>query len=307
MKKISYLAAISALALASSPVLAQTNDNTTATEPNRAQDRLNAILGTLFGNRAGSTESLDAQWSAGRMPLAAQRGQFESRIDTDVRSGALDTRTGNQLKSDYYALVQLEARYGADGRFTTSERSALTDRYGALTQILADRGYGDDGDQSNYDDDRTTSVAEGRLEFNRRVDASVAARRLTRVQGTRLKRDYATLVRVESGYLRDTMLSSREREDLDARLDALDERVGDVGYGGGGISMTPSARLAAIASALPSSGLNASAQAQLRVEHGDLTRLADAYAQRTPSADDRAYLDRRLVDLEARARVRIRR
>lgn len=304
MKKIRYLAAISALALASSPVFAQSSDTSTATQPSRAQDRLNAILGTLFGSRTGSTESIEAQWSAGRTPLAAQRAQFETRIDADVRSGALDTRTGTQIKSDYYALVQLEARYGADGRFTTAERTELADRYGALTQVLADRGYGDN--DGGYADDRTSSVAEGRLEFNRRVDASVAARRLTRVQGTRLKREYATLITVESGYLRDGMLSSREREDLDARLDALDERVGDTAYGGG-ISRTPATRLAAIASALPSSGLSASAQAQLRVEHGDLTRLADAYAQRSPSADDRAYLDRRLTDLEMRARVRIRR
>ncbi|WP_157973368.1 hypothetical protein, partial [Blastomonas sp. UPD001] len=64
------------------------------------------------------------------------------------------------------------------------------------------------------------------------------------------------------------------------------------------------ARLDAIARALPASGLSASAQAQLRVEHEDLTRLEAAYARLTPSADERAYLDRRLGDLETRARVR---
>jgi hypothetical protein len=109
---------------------------------------------------------------------------------------------------------------------------------------------------------------------------------------------------VEAGYLRDGVLSSREREDLDERLDALDVRVGDVAYQGGTTVVTPRARLDAIARALPSSGLSSSAQAQLRVEHEDLSRLELAYARISATADDRAYLDRRLTELEARARVR---
>jgi hypothetical protein len=52
------------------------------------------------------------------------------------------------------------------------------------------------------------------------------------------------------------------------------------------------------------SGLSAAAQAQVRVEAGDLIRLDAAYARTTPSSDDRNYLERRIVDLETRARVR---
>ena len=55
---------------------------------------------------------------------------------------------------------------------------------------------------------------------------------------------------------------------------------------------------------MTASGLSATAQTQLRVELGDVTRLEAAYARTSPSADDRAYLERRIVDLETRVRIR---
>jgi hypothetical protein len=42
----------------------------------------------------------------------------------------------------------------------------------------------------------------------------------------------------------------------------------------------------------------------LRVEQEDLSRLAAAYERLTPSADERAYLERRVSELETRAKVR---
>ncbi|WP_017671860.1 hypothetical protein [Blastomonas sp. AAP53] len=299
MKSFYTATAAAALLLSGTSAFAQTD--TSNQQPTRQQDRLNSIFGALFGDRTGSTQSIEAQWSIGRTPLATQRAQFEQRIDTDVRSGAIDQRTAARLKSDYYDLVQLEARYGADRRFTTQERQDLTDRYGRLTQIVSDGGYGDDGQN-----DIGISVADGQGEFNQRVDASVTARRITRVAGARLKTDYAALVRTEATYLRDGRVTEQERDDLYTRLEALDARVGDMASTGAGTTpaMTSRARLDAIARALPASGLSASAQAQLRVEHEDLTRLEAAYARLNASADDRAYLERRLRDLETRARVR---
>lgn len=295
IKTASALAA-GALALSAGAALAQTPYGSTQQQPSQQQERIGAILGALFGDRLGVSTSIDAQWAAGRTPLAAQRAQFESRIDADVRAGTLTSAAGQRVKADYEALVQLEAHYGADRRFTTQERTELNDRYGALTQVLAEGGYADAGGSA--------AVADGRAEFDARVDAAVRARRLSRTEGSRLKADYQALVQAEAGYLRDGSISARERQDLDARLDALDARVGDVGYGGGSTVLDPRARLDAIARALPSSGLSASAQAQLRVEHEDLRRLEAAYARLNASADDRAYLERRIADLETRARVR---
>ncbi|MDM7955431.1 hypothetical protein [Blastomonas sp.] len=299
MKSFYTATAAAALMLSGTTAIAQTN-TTNDQQPSRQQDRLNSIFGALFGDRTGATGSLEAQWSLGRTPLATQRAQFESRIDTDVRSGAIDQRTGAQLKSEYYELVQLEARYGADRRFTTQERADLADRYGQLTQIIADGGY--DGGANN---DLGISIVDGQSEFNQRVDASVSSRRITRVAGARLKTDYAALVRTEAGYLRDGRLTDQERDDLYTRLEALDARVGDMAStGGGSTTQTPRARLDAIARALPSSGLSATAQAQLRVEHEDISRLEAAYARMNASTDERAYVERRLTDLETRARIR---
>lgn len=279
--------------LVAAPAAAQ---STTTTNAPNSRDRLGQILGTIFGTGTSAETSLDAQWRLGRKPLATQRSQFETRVDAEVRSGVITAATAARLKRDYASIVDLEARYGADNQFTTSERQELSDRYGALTQVLSDGAYADGGTTNRPE------VAEGRAAFNARVDAAVTARRLTRTEATRLKADYGTLVTVETGYLRDGVLSERERADLDSRLDALDARVGD-----GNLATTPvtlKSRLDGIARALPSSGLNAAARTQLLVEHGDLVRLEAAYARSNPSNEDRAYLESRLANLETRARVR---
>jgi opacity protein-like surface antigen len=299
MKSFYTATAAAALMLSSSAAFAQTN-TTNDQQPSRQQERLNSIFGALFGDRTGSTGSIEAQWSLGRTPLATQRGQFESRIDSEVRARTIDQRTGAQLKSDYYDLVQLEARYGADRRFTRQEQAELAERYTELTQVITDGGYANDPGN-----DIGVSIADGQSEFYQRVDAQVSSRRITRVAGARLKTDYASLVRTEANYLRDGRVTEQERDDLYTRLEALDARVGDmVNSGGGNTTQTPRARLDAIARALPSSGLSASAQAQLRVEHEDISRLEAAYARMNATADERAYVERRLTDLENRARIR---
>lgn len=294
MNNLSKLLATAAFLAAASPAAAQ---NTTQNDQqSRQQDRINSIFGSLFGDRTGSSGSLESQWASGRTPLANQRTQFDSRIDSDVRSGALDQRTAARLKIDYAELVQLELRYGADRRFTMQERSELAERYNALTQVLTNQTYGDE------DDLQSSNVAEGQSEFMARVDASIAARRLTRVAGNRLKADYRILAQTEASYLRDGMLDERERGDLDARLDALDERVGDTAYNNG--TLNPRARLSAIAVAIASANMSVAARAQLRVEHSDLSYLEAAYARLTMTADDRRYMESRLNDLERRLQIR---
>lgn len=291
MKRHFSLAAATALTLVATPVFAQSS-TTQSTQGSRLGD----IFGALFGDRFGGTTTIDSQWAAGQMPLTRQQAQFQTRIDAEVRSGRLDQNTAARLRSDYADLVQLENDYGSDRRFTLEERRDLADRYRALTDTLSAGSYADNGTTT------TTVVADGRADFMQRVDAAVSARRISRGQGTRLKNDYVALIQLETSYFRDRSISASERDDLEARLDALDVRLGDVGFGGA--ATTPRSRLDAIARALPSSGLSFAAQTQLRIEHGDLMRLEMAYARLNATADDRAYLDRRLTDLEVRARIR---
>lgn len=287
--RILLLLTTAAVALAAVPVTAQS----TATPAPSTRDRIGQILGNILGVDNSADSSLDGQWRAGRLPLGSQRAEFIARVDADLRSGILNLETGARLKADYAALVDLEARYGADRLFSTTERNELSASYNVLLQVLADRRYVDSLTPA-------AEVSEGQAEFNRRIEARVAARKLTRTSSTRLKNDYAALVQVEAGYLRDGILSENERDDLDTRLDALDVRVGDVAYT---TPITAKSRLDAIVRAAPSSGLTAVARTQLLVEHGDLIRLEAAYGRLTTSAEERAYLEQRLANLETRARV----
>ena len=298
MNNLSSLFAAAAFLATASSANAQTQQND---QQSRQQERINSIFGALFGDRSNSSGSLESQWASGRTPLANQRAQFDSRVDNDVRSGGLDQRTAVRLKTDYAELVQLELSYGADRQFTMQERRDLSERYNALTQILTNQSYGDEYNTQSPD------VAEGQSEFIARVDASIASRRLTRVAGNRLKADYRLLAQTDANYLRDGVLDARERDDLDARLDALDARVGDAAYSNNNSNMlNPRARLSAIADAITSSNLSSAAQAQLRVEHSDLSYLEAAYARLNATADDRRYLENRLSDLERRLQIRMR-
>ena len=252
-------------------------------QPSQGGQVLESILGALFGQ--GQT-TLDSEWGRGRRPLFNQRAAFESQLDARVRDGSLPYSHATQLRADYGDLVALEARYAADGRFTTTERSDLTERYRNLTRHLeADSdGYGDDRDD---DHGGWEPLAGQTIAFDARVAAALRAREITRADSTRLRADFQALVRLEAQYERDG-LSQREREDLEARYADLNRRVGDdyvPGNGGGGYgdphAMQIEARIAA--------GLR----------DGTITR-ADAARYREELRD----LSRRWADLEARVSVR---
>ncbi len=299
--KLLYAAAAGALVLASAPLAsAQTPYGSTQQQPSSQQDAVGAILGALFGDRLGVSSSLETEWGRGRRPLSNQSSQFQTRLDTDVRSGRLSSSEARRLRDEYDDLVQLEARYTADGRVTTQERADLVAQYREFSQRVEAGG-------SDYSSGRA-SVADGRTDFEARVDTAVRNRRLTRTEGTRLKTDYQDLIRVESGYLRDGRLTAQERDDLDSRLDALDARLGDAPSGGnnGGGYQDNRTRLSNIERALSSNsgGLSRTEIADIRVEAGDLSRLEAAYGRTQPSSDDRSYLERRIGELEVRARVR---
>lgn len=293
IKTFTALAA-GAVVLSMAPLAqAQTPYGQSGSQQPTGQEVFGQILQSLFGGQTSG--SIDAEWSRGRRALGAQQTTFNSRLDAQVRSGSLSSWSADRIRTDYDALVQLEARYGQDGRFTTQERQDLTTRYNALTSALEDGGYGDD--IGGYQ-----SAADGRADFDARVDSAVRARALTRTEATRLRSDYAAIVSVEVGFQRDG-LSARERQDIEARLDAIDARVpGGNSGNGGGWQQTPRDRLTAIERALYT--LPRGQQDAIRVQFEDLTRLEAAYSRTRPSSDDTAYLDRRLGELEVQARVR---
>lgn len=247
-------------------------------EPTEGGRVLEAILGALFGT--GQT-SLDTEWSRGRRPLFNQRATFETRLDAGVRDGSLSWRQAERLRADYGDLVALETRYAADGRFTTAERTELTDRYRDLTRRLDSDDYDDD------DYDRWEPLAGQTAAFDARVAAALRARDISRAESTRLRADFQALVRLEAQYERDG-LSAREREDLETRYADLNRRVGDdyVPGNGGGYGADPRAIQIEnrIAAGLRDGSITRAEAARLREELRDLTR--------------------RWADLEARVRAR---
>ena len=266
------------------------------------QQGLGSVVGALFGINS----NLDPQWLANRRPLETGRAQFETQLTANVRAGSQSNSTADRLRTDYDALVQLETRYGSDGRFTTQERADLNAQYQALTQrmnVQDNSGGGYGSGQSG------TSVADGRADFEARITAAVNARRITRTQATSLRADYQALIATETGYARNG-IDAREQSDLDARLDALDARLGDGPSTGGGYQpvLDNRTRLANIDAAVAvnerSGAITRTEAADIRVEYGDLLRLEAAYSRTSPSVADRDYLTGRLGDLETRARVR---
>ena len=284
------LVATTALTLAAGAAVAQTQ------YPSTTQDRLGAVVGALFGDRLGLS-AMDQAWLRGGRPLRDGQSQFSTQVDASLRAGSVSSSAATRLRSDYTALVDLETRYAADG-INTQERADLNARYTALTQTLQSGASG-------YEE--TDTVAQGRAAFNVRVDAAVTARRLTRTEATRLKTDYQALIQIETRYNSDGMINATERADLDARLDALDLRVGD-----GPAGQTPATNLTArarltnlettLTAAERSGAVTRAEAADIRVEAGDLARLDAAYTRTSPSADDTAYLSRRIGELETRAR-----
>ncbi|GAA0868775.1 hypothetical protein GCM10009116_07050 [Brevundimonas basaltis] len=244
-------------------------------------DVFGALLGALFGvQTADQDRVLDEDWGRGRRPLYQRRADLDARINAGVRDGSISRYEADRLRDDYDALVQLETRYAADGRMTTSERRDLRDRYRVLSQRV--------GDERRDDDDMSYGwrpLADQRVAFFSRIDAGVRERSLSRSEGARLRADFDALVRLEADYRRDG-LSTREQQDLTVRLADLNRRVGDVGWDDGGYGYDPRA-----------------AEIEARIVAGERSgRISRSEAMRL--RDELRDLTRRWADLEARVDIR---
>lgn len=303
MSRFKILTAVSAAALslaAAGAATAQTPyyPNQGQTQPNAGQDVLGTIISALFGS--GGAQSMDEEWRRGRRPLITGQAQFQTRLDAAERDRTLSSRDAADFRADYDTLVRLETGYYSDRSFSSGERGDLDARYSDLARRYEAAGTG-----GTYDE-YWRSLANGCVAFDARVDASLRARNISRTGSTRLKADYATLVRLETTYQRDGF-TAREQADLQAQLDALNARVGDAyagGYEGAVDNRTRMTRIeATIVGGEQSGMINRNEGERLRTELGDLTRLDAAYAPGGMTADESSYLSRRFGELETRART----
>jgi len=264
------------------------------TTPQGPDGVIGALLGAVFGDAFGSQtgQAQADEWSRGRRPLADGRANLTARLDASVRDGSINRDEARRLSSDYDGLVQLEARYAADGRVTTQEAADLRERYRLLAQRLDDQGQG-----GGYG---WQSLSSRRADFDARVDRALNDRDITRAQATRLRSDFQALVQVETGYQRNG-LDAREEADLTARYQTLIDRLGgdDGGYGGDRWAEVE----ARIVAGERSGAINRNEAGRLRTELGDLTRLDAAYRADGLNTDERQYLDRRFGELDTRVRA----
>jgi len=276
-------AAAAALTLAAGAASAQTpySASPQTQDPSQGGRVLESILGALFGQ--GQT-TLDSEWSRGRRPLYNQRAAFETRLDAGVRDRTLSQRQATRLQASFAELVDLETRYASDGRFTTAERTELTNRYRDLTRRLDT--LEEDGDYGGGYGGWQSLSGQGAA-FDARVEAALRNRDITRTESARLRADFQALVQLETQYERNG-LDARERQDLEARYADLNRRVGDdwtPGSGGGYGNDPRAAQIeAAIVAGERNGRISRTEAARLRTELSDLTR--------------------RWADLEARAQVR---
>jgi len=144
--------------------------------------------------------------------IADGRSAFEARIDAAVRDRYLSRDEGYRLRSDYQALIQLEASYSRDG-LNANERADLQYRLSDLERRLGG-GYGGGGGYGNQG--RISSIEAGIVSAERSG--------VSRSETDRLRTELGDLTRLDAAYAADG-LNSDESSYLTRRLGELEQRV----------------------------------------------------------------------------------
>jgi opacity protein-like surface antigen len=263
-------------------------------------DILERVFGAVFGNNQQASEAtLDSDWNQGRRPFAQRRAALEARIDAAVRNGSLNRDEAEQVRREYDDIVRLEAQYSADGSVSQQQRSDLRARYRAMSERVGGQRNGQRGDDVSNDDLWEPMSLRSR-DFEQRVVAGLRDRSLTQAEATRLRADWRALAQVEASYQQGG-INPRERADLQARYDSLENRLGgrvDSGFVSDRNTNRWNQLTSRIASAEQNGTITRREADQVRAQLSDLTRLDAAYSANGYSADERAYLTQRQRELD---------
>ena len=161
-------------------------------------------------------------------PAAAQSWQsinerqenLEQRIDAGVRNGSLTRSEAADLRREFFNIASAERAYrNSGGGVDARERRDLDRRFDELSaRIRWDRHDGQDRN------DGWQNINQRQRELDRRIDAGVRDRSLSRQEAYRLREEFSELARLEERYRRNG-LSTTERRDLERRFDRLSYRV----------------------------------------------------------------------------------
>jgi len=163
-------------------------------------------------------------------PAAAQSWQsindrqanLDARIDAGVRNGSLTRNEAADLRREFYNIASAERAYrNSGGGLDARERRDLDRRFDELSmRIRWDRHDA----QDRRDRDGWQNINQRQRELDRRIDAGIRDRSLSRTEAYRLRAEFSEIARLEERYRRNG-LSTAERRDLDRRFDRLSYRV----------------------------------------------------------------------------------
>lgn len=146
--------------------------------------------------------------------------RLDERIDRGVENGSLTRREAAQLRADFQEIVRVERAYRMSNGLSARERDDLDRRFDALSaRIRWERN-----DNQDRGDGGWQNINQRQRELDRRIDAGLRDRSLSREEAYRLRAEFQQIARVEQDYRRNG-LSQAERRDLDRRFDRLSYRV----------------------------------------------------------------------------------
>jgi len=272
------------------------------------EGRLGDLLATVLGTPRAA--SIDTSWSDTLRPANELRTAPESRIAAALANRTLSTANAAILRREHQTLITLETRYAADGRFTLDEHAELEERYAALNQRIESLATGT-ATAANTTAAVWQPLADRRADFDDRLLSALDARVITLAEANRLRTDWNSLAQLETSYGQNG-LDTRETADLEARLNALEARLGRFGR-----SITPATPEKVsvqgpndwtqlknrIDTGERENGFTRAQLERLRTELDDLSRLDAAWRRLNRNrltAEQQTYIDRRHAELSAR-------
>lgn len=151
----------------------------------------------------------------GYATIAEGRTAFDARVDAALRNRDISRTESMRLKSDYYALVQLETTYSRNG-LDSRERADLQNQLRALNERIGDdydSGYGGSGDY------RTRLSRAGAA-----IDSGTRSGQISRTEGDRLRTELEDLTRLEAAYA-PSGFNTDENSYLSRRIGELETRA----------------------------------------------------------------------------------
>lgn len=173
-----------------------------------------ALAATTALTLSAGAAAAQARW----MPMIERQAIVEDQIEAGLASGSMSDAEARMIRSEMYALVAMEGRYRLNG-LSWGERRDLDRRYAGLHDRM-------EFAMADMDGAELASIEDRKLRLDRRIEQGLRSGQLTNDEAELLRDEFDDLATLEARY-RVGGVSAWERADLDRRMDALADRIGD--------------------------------------------------------------------------------